>query len=412
MAVSILKLNGGGGGDENIPFKYFTIQLTPTSGTAVITKNQLPSDFEAPVAAFTIGGASNSAIQLSYNGTNLTIYAAIADVASTWTVLYKSLDGSIDGGVRIISSNTWQTYVAPITTTYIVTSEDGYRYTNGELFISKVLTNGGDLFPKTRITLGQLTTLDDYPKVRYIGNAAAASGVNGNLDTSVQIMVTEDGSIVADVRSDIKQIYVNALYQSNRSSDVMHSGVPVDWNSGSGANAGYSKMPDGTFIQWGVAAIAADAFTTNVTFSSAFVDTNYRLVVSPRQGGTFYNVSAKTVNGFTLRRSPSTNTSNYEWVAIGRWKEVDSEDTIMINATSTPLVVVKWEDLDAIPSSIKTSQRITDDMIITDIVLSNPQAMLTDWTASIVNNGIQITQGTILGTTDVELHLQHSVVVE
>ena len=415
MATSLLKLGTGGGsgsGGNNIPFKYFTLQLTPAAGVSVILNSQLPSDFQAPVAAFTISGASNTATQLSYSGTNLTLYAAIADVTSTWTILYKSLDGSIEGGTNIISSNTWQTYIAPTTSTYTVTSEDGYRYTNGELFISKMFTNGGDLFPKTRITLGQLTTVDDYPKVRYIGSAAAASAVNGNLDTSVQIIVTEEGSIVADVRSDIKHIYVNALFQSRRQSDILHSGVPVDWTSSASANAGYSKMPDCTFIQWGVATVAANAFTVTATFSAAFNDTNYRLTVTPRDGGTFYNVSAKTIGGFTINRSPSEVASIYEWIAIGRWKEPDSENSIMINATSTPVIAVKWTGLDTIPSSIKTSNRITEDMVIVDTVLSNPSAQTSSWNVQLLSGSAQITSGTISGMTDIEIYLQQSITVE
>ena len=97
---------------------------------------------------------------------------------------------------------------------------------------------------------------------------------------------------------------------------------------------GYSKLPDGTYIQYGFVTgnLTTNNFkntTRNITFpGTAFVDTApVCITITPTQSN-FLNGSAVdsiSLTGFRaiLLGAPESNTaydSGLRWIAIGRWK--------------------------------------------------------------------------------------------
>lgn len=102
------------------------------------------------------------------------------------------------------------------------------------------------------------------------------------------------------------------------------------------ASTGYTCLPDGTLIQWGLNGAYEGATTkeTEVTFSKAFVDTNYSVNCVTSIAGTDYSnydgivytvhrdsVSKCTVHQRVVGAGASGNlVRDFMWTAIGRWK--------------------------------------------------------------------------------------------
>ena len=102
------------------------------------------------------------------------------------------------------------------------------------------------------------------------------------------------------------------------------------------ASTGYTCLPDGTLIQWGQNGAYEGATTkeTEVTFSKAFVDTNYSVNCVTYIAGTDYSnydgivytvhrdsVSKCKVHQRVVGAGASGNlVRDFMWTAIGRWK--------------------------------------------------------------------------------------------
>lgn len=82
---------------------------------------------------------------------------------------------------------------------------------------------------------------------------------------------------------------------------------------------GYCKMPDGTLIQWGTMTVAEGIYVDAVTFSKAFVDTNYSLTLAVYDDISA-SVSTKYAGGCRIGRIPNTASNRVDWQAMGRWK--------------------------------------------------------------------------------------------
>ena len=90
-----------------------------------------------------------------------------------------------------------------------------------------------------------------------------------------------------------------------------------------------TKLPDGTFIQWGYADIpskANDYKTTRISFTNNFYDGGVYVTVAMNTAfpsGAFegLGITGVSAGGFdaTIRRTTDTSSSFY-WQAIGRWK--------------------------------------------------------------------------------------------
>ena len=123
--------------------------------------------------------------------------------------------------------------------------------------------------------------------------------------------------------------------------------------SGSNSNGSYIKFADGTLIQEGnTGSFTIPANTggnKDVTFPINFYDTNY-YVTQTSLGGVYYSWVAvattnKTVSGFTCNcwnnTTASACTTEYSWIAIGRWKDYDAsvlpdqQQSTIINSAST-----------------------------------------------------------------------------
>ena len=86
----------------------------------------------------------------------------------------------------------------------------------------------------------------------------------------------------------------------------------------SGTN--YCRMPDGTLIQWGSATVDANAYVVSPNLAVPFVDTNYKVTITPLSQNLTFSIGTKRVSNFAIGRVPVTSASNFDWIAIGRWK--------------------------------------------------------------------------------------------
>lgn len=102
------------------------------------------------------------------------------------------------------------------------------------------------------------------------------------------------------------------------------------------AASGYSMLPDGTLMQWGISGGYEETTTkdTTINFSKDFVDTNYQVVCATHLPGTDY----QNYDGIVYTIRPSTTSAanvhqrvvapgdngnivrEYSWIAIGRWR--------------------------------------------------------------------------------------------
>lgn len=83
----------------------------------------------------------------------------------------------------------------------------------------------------------------------------------------------------------------------------------------------YCKMADGTLICYGTLAIPVGSYVATVTLPKSFTNINYKVAVCALESGITCNISGTKYTGaFTLGRAPNTAVSNFDWIAIGRWK--------------------------------------------------------------------------------------------
>lgn len=83
----------------------------------------------------------------------------------------------------------------------------------------------------------------------------------------------------------------------------------------------YCKMADGTLVCYGTLTIPSGSYVATVTLPKPFANTSYKIAVCALESGLTCNISgAKNTGGFTLGRIPNTAASNFDWIAIGRWK--------------------------------------------------------------------------------------------
>ena len=104
-------------------------------------------------------------------------------------------------------------------------------------------------------------------------------------------------------------------------------------NGSTGTNSSYTKLSDGTLICYGRTdqkdCAANTATTFDVSFAHSFVNNNYSVALSRRNGGNNYiSAEERTTNtatsGFTVYAWNGSSTVasalQYDYVAIGRWK--------------------------------------------------------------------------------------------
>jgi len=104
-------------------------------------------------------------------------------------------------------------------------------------------------------------------------------------------------------------------------------------DSGSDANGYYTKLSDGTMIQYGAASGAVGAAaskTITITFPEAFIDTNYQILsqlTAPVGGSAWfhYSQSNKAAGSIDLtyidyEATARTGTASVKWHAIGKWR--------------------------------------------------------------------------------------------
>lgn len=102
------------------------------------------------------------------------------------------------------------------------------------------------------------------------------------------------------------------------------------------AASGYSMLPDGTLLQWGIDGSydAATTKNTNITFQKPFINMNYQIIAVTNLGGSdyqnydgiVYTVHPATTSSATIhQRVVATGAGgdlvrNFSWIAIGRWR--------------------------------------------------------------------------------------------
>jgi hypothetical protein len=145
----------------------------------------------------------------------------------------------------------------------------------------------------------------------HLAASVAGNGLSGGAGSALAVNV--DGSTIT--------ITGDAL-------GVPDSGIPfakllsTDWTS-SKAATGYTKLPNGIYIQWGAIASIASGTNTAQTFPVAFPAACFQVVAGITGNGAIlttttgqWGVSSTSTTGFTLNnRTSSALTFNY--VAVG-----------------------------------------------------------------------------------------------
>lgn len=99
------------------------------------------------------------------------------------------------------------------------------------------------------------------------------------------------------------------------------AGVGGGLNNFIDSGNGYCKMPDGTLIQWGLITISAGTYYNDVQYTFPFYDTNYTATATTAGDNLACSVAAsKSTYSLRVARSPNTNATDANWIAIGRWK--------------------------------------------------------------------------------------------
>lgn len=165
----------------------------------------------------------------------------------------------------------------------------------------------------------KITFLNLFNRIKTkLGLATVAT--SGKLADTVK---DEDNRTITDAERAKWNGYGNDLASLN--SNLSQGGVDND--------VGYSKFPDGTYIQWGF--FAGDATTNSnknatrqITFHSAFAGTAPVSVLITPASANYLNgfcVDNIAVTGFRVilmgaLAANTTYASGFRWTAIGRWK--------------------------------------------------------------------------------------------
>ena len=198
-------------------------------------------------------------------------------------------------------------------------------------------TSPGDsdiLMIEDTVATKRITFLNLFNKVKAklalatVATSGKASDLSGlaTVATSGKLADTtkdEDNRTITDAERAKWNGYGNDLASLN--SDLSQGGVDND--------VGYSKFPDGTYIQWGF--FAGDATTNSnknatrqITFHSAFAGTAPVSVLITPASANYLNgfcVDNIAVTGFRVilmgaLAANTTYASGFRWTAIGRWK--------------------------------------------------------------------------------------------
>ena len=110
----------------------------------------------------------------------------------------------------------------------------------------------------------------------------------------------------------------------------MASGTIVNNNSTGSSNS--LKLPDGTFIQWGLVSVTTNASTSSafkykgqstVTFDEPFTTVPY-VVTNVRDNAAYWNSEHASTTTTSVEINVGGNTNNAtksaDWIAVGRWK--------------------------------------------------------------------------------------------
>lgn len=206
---------------------------------------------------------------------------------------------------------------------------------------------------KTKLGLGDLATKSEVAQsdledalANLIAGKLTSSGIANNLtttDTTKVLAAPQGKALLESITSALTLIgSLDALTTAEKTNlvgainELVASLTTLNSNLSQGGvdnDVGYSKFPDGTYIQWGF--FAGDATTNSnknatrqITFHSAFAGTAPVSVLITPASANYLNgfcVDNIAVTGFRVilmgaLAANTTYASGFRWTAIGRWK--------------------------------------------------------------------------------------------
>ena len=199
---------------------------------------------------------------------------------------------------------------------------------------------------RTKLGLGELANKNKVSQsdledalTEFINGKLTASGIADDLNTTdiTKVLSAPQGKALLGYIGTLSSLSTaqktNLVVAIN---EVVTSVAALNSNLSQGGvdnDVGYSKFPDGTYIQWGF--FAGDATTNSnknatrqITFHSAFAGTAPVSVLITPASANYLNgfcVDNIAVTGFRVilmgaLAANTTYASGFRWTAIGRWK--------------------------------------------------------------------------------------------
>lgn len=142
---------------------------------------------------------------------------------------------------------------------------------------------------------------------------AATPAVQGTDTNTGMFFPAADTIAFAEGGAEVMRMHPNAAISIP--SNILNLGT-----SSLGTN-GYTRLPNGLILQWGVTGNIGQDSSGSVTFPIAFPSAVYCITITGRQGinttsGGLDTISTQSTTGFTIAHG-GDGTSSFYWMAIG-----------------------------------------------------------------------------------------------
>ena len=199
--------------------------------------------------------------------------------------------------------------------------------------VLKIKDNGTWVNVSTTTTVFERNSiyLKDVPCSAMTGDFVSTTDFRINSNSTVTcVTFANPSAITSDLTwsTSTGAVVLNGTCSTATTCDIQlaNCSTPSDYeNAINESGSGYCKMPDGTLLQWGSKAIAANSTNVSITFDIPFASANaYSFTAIPRyqnSSNVVLTIASQTASSISVYRATSTSyEQSVVWQAIGRWK--------------------------------------------------------------------------------------------
>lgn len=182
-------------------------------------------------------------------------------------------------------------------------------------------STGGTFKGTVRVNREDGTTSETGTSSFWVGNSTP-TGTAGN--SKGQVVIYGNGANYVNIQAS------NAT--GNRTVELPDASgtIALEAQTGASGNSQYTKFPDGTLMQWGLAGqyVSSNRADVEITMPLAFVNSSYSVFANGEIGDDANNYEVLIVirrdnaQKFTahIRNATGNYIRQFNWLAIGRWK--------------------------------------------------------------------------------------------